>query len=143
MYTELKLDLVLETLRTLHSRIQERFPDSGLAAVAADLRVLGEQTAPVLERARQPNVFLRVGVGFSVVLILTLAVAPFYLMRTLPFDALVGVGAMVQAVESATQDLIFLVIAVYFLLTLEMRLKRRAALVELHRLRSVVHVVDC
>ncbi|MSR35708.1 MAG: hypothetical protein EXR95_03545 [Gemmatimonadetes bacterium] len=76
------------------------------------------------------------------VLVAALAVAPFYMMRSLSMDALVGVGALVQAIEAATQDLIFLAVGVYFLLTLEVRVKRRAALGELHRLRSVVHVVD-
>ena len=126
----------------LQSRIAERFPGSGLSHVAADLRSLAERTAPVIERAREPNLLLRTAVGVSVVLVLVLAIAPFYLLRTLPFDAFAGVGAMFQAIESATQDLIFLSIAIWFLLTLEGRIKRRAALIELHRLRSVVHVVD-
>jgi len=49
---------------------------------------------------------------------------------------------MLQAVESAAQDVIFLAVALYFLFTLETRLKRRVALRELHRLRSIVHIVD-
>jgi hypothetical protein len=142
MYTELKLDLILETLRTLHARILERFPDSGLGHIAADLYAVALETAPVLESARKPDLLLRAAAGFSTVFILILGAAPFYLMRSLPFDALGSVGALVQAIEAATQDLIFLAIAIYFLMTIETRFKRSAALVELHRLRSIVHVVD-
>jgi hypothetical protein len=142
MYTELKLDLLLETLQKLQRRIVERFPDSGLGRVAADLHELALATAPVIESARKPALLLRAAAGFSALLILVLAAAPFYLMRSLPFDALGSATALVQAVEAATQDLIFLAIAIYFLVTIEGRVKRRAALVELHRLRSVVHVVD-
>ena len=39
-------------------------------------------------------------------------------------------------------DLIFLGVAVYFLLTMETRIKRRRALEALHQIRSVVHIVD-
>lgn len=141
-YTELKLDLVVSTLRTLQARIVERFPDSGLSQVANDLHGLAAETGVVVERLRKPDLLLRVGVGVSMVLVVTLAFAPFFVMRRLPFEALAGVGALVQAVEAATQDVIFLSLAVWFLFTLEGRVKRRVALAQLHRLRSVVHVVD-
>ena len=38
--------------------------------------------------------------------------------------------------------MVFLGIAVFFLITAEVRLKRRRALASLHELRSVVHIVD-
>ena len=142
MYTELKLDLIVETLRTLQRRIGERFPDSGLGQIAADLAALAERTAPALDRLRKPDLVLRASAGAATVLILMLGAAPFLAMRSLPLDALEGVGALVQAVEAGTQNLIFLAIAIWFFLTMETRVKRRAALAELHRLRSVVHVVD-
>jgi hypothetical protein len=127
LYTELKLDLILETLRTLQSRIVERFPGSGLARIAADLHALGVETAPVLERAKQPDLLLRAGATLAIVLLLALGVAPLYWMRSLSFDDLAQVGTLMQAVEAATQNLIFLAIAVWFLYTIEGRLKRGAA----------------
>jgi hypothetical protein len=140
-YTELRLDLLLDTLRTLHHRIEERFPGSGLGKIAADLHALGTETGPVLERARRAHVPLRIAAWVAAGLMLALGVASLVLMRELQQD-LVGVGALVQALEAATQELIFLAVAVWFLITIEGRVKRAAALRELHRLRSVVHVVD-
>jgi hypothetical protein len=49
---------------------------------------------------------------------------------------------VLQTVESAAQDLIFLALALYFLLTIEGRINRRTSLRALHRLRSIVHIVD-
>jgi hypothetical protein len=141
-YTELKLDLVLSTLETLQRRIEERFPGSGLGQIASDLRRLGLEIGGVVEKLRRPDVLLRAGVAVSMVLVLSLAAAPFFIMRRMPFELLGGMGALVQAVEAATQDVIFLAIAVWFLFTLEGRVKRQYALDSLHRLRSVVHVVD-
>ena len=37
MYQELRLDLILNTLRSLQARISERFPGSGLSRVAGEL----------------------------------------------------------------------------------------------------------
>ena len=56
--------------------------------------------------------------------------------------AAAGWPDFVQGVEAAINDLVFLGIAIFFLLTIETRLKRRRALRALHQLRSIAHVVD-
>jgi hypothetical protein len=141
MYTELKLDLIVATLATLHQRIDERFPDSGLARVASELLKVARETGPVVERIRKPNRLLRAGVGIAVALIVVLAGSLLLVVPALSFDV-EGIGSLFQTVESATQNLIFLALAIYFLMTLEARLHRRISLQALHRLRSVVHIVD-
>ena len=47
-----------------------------------------------------------------------------------------------QTIDAGINSVIFFSIAVYFLLTIETRLKRRRALRTLHQLRSLAHVVD-
>ncbi|HEX6133124.1 MAG TPA: hypothetical protein VFZ24_04035 [Longimicrobiales bacterium] len=141
MYSELNLHHIQRTLVNLQRRISERFPGSGLAKVAAELCRIGEETGPILERAARPHWPLRVLVGGAMGIILVLVGGLVLFVASRPFD-LGGMGELLQATESAAQDLIFLSLAVYFLLTLEGRLKRRVSLRELHRLRSVVHIVD-
>jgi hypothetical protein len=53
-----------------------------------------------------------------------------------------GVGAALQASESLINDVVFLGVAIFFLVSLETRVKRKRALAALHRLRSVAHIVD-
>lgn len=141
MYDELRLDAVLKTLDTLRKRISERFPDSGLSRVAEELHGIGVETGPVLDRIRRPNRLLRAGVAAAVALIVVLAGALLLYLPELSFDV-EGIGSLLEAVESAAQDLIFLSLAIYFLITLESRLHRRISLRALHRLRSIVHIVD-
>lgn len=141
MYSQLDLKHILNTLATLQSRIGERFPGSGLARVAAELYRVGEETGPIVERAARPHWPLRAAVGLVTLGIVGLAGALIWYFGTLSFDV-DGIGDMLQAFESAAQDLIFFSVALYFLFTLESRLKRRVALRELHRLRSIVHIVD-
>jgi hypothetical protein len=54
----------------------------------------------------------------------------------------VSVAELLQGLDAATNEVIVLSLGLYFLASLEARLKRRAALRRLHRLRSVAHVVD-
>jgi hypothetical protein len=49
---------------------------------------------------------------------------------------------VVQLFEASINDIVFVGIAVYFLLSIERRLKRRRALAVIHELRSLAHVVD-
>jgi hypothetical protein len=140
-YDELRLDSILQTLRTLANRISERFPGSGLSNVAAELCRVATDTGPLLERVRRPHRVVRAAVVVGVGLIVALAVALFLFLANLPRDV-GGIGALLQAVESAAQDLIFLSVAIYFLLTVETRIDRRTSLRALHRLRSIVHIVD-
>src|SRR5262249_44355263 len=48
----------------------------------------------------------------------------------------------VQLSEASLQDLVYLGIAIYFLTTLEGRLKRRRALKAIHELRAMAHIID-
>jgi hypothetical protein len=47
-----------------------------------------------------------------------------------------------QTTESAVNELIFLGLALFFLISLESRIKRRSSLKALHHLRSIAHIVD-
>lgn len=51
-----------------------------------------------------------------------------------------NVHDLLQSSEAVINELIFLALALYFLVNLEQRLKRRIALNALHRLRSIAHV---
>jgi len=48
----------------------------------------------------------------------------------------------VQAVEAGINDLVFVGVAIYFLATLEARIKRQRALKAIHELRALAHIVD-
>jgi hypothetical protein len=60
--------------------------------------------------------------------------------RNREFSSSIAEG--LQGLEAVINEVVFLGIAVYFLWTLERRLKRRRALKELHVLRSLAHIID-
>jgi hypothetical protein len=131
---------VLATVRRLHARIEERFPGSGLGRVAAEVQQIGQETAALVDYLARPHWPIRVAAGLMVGLLIVAVIALLTSLR-LP-SGIDGIGEALQASESLINDVVFLGIAVYFLVGLELRAKRRRALRSLHRLRSVAHIVD-
>jgi hypothetical protein len=141
MYSELQLDRIVETIAALEKRIGERFPGSGLSRVAAELHRLADRTGAVVERLRGPVWILRIAAAIGILAILGIGIAVAFLgLRT--SIRVQNVLDVLQGSEVAINDIILISAAIFFLITLETRVKRRAALRALHRLRSIVHIVD-
>ncbi|MEP7345634.1 MAG: hypothetical protein ABI877_10210 [Gemmatimonadaceae bacterium] len=132
---------ILATLAKLRRRIEERFPDSGLAGVARDLEGLGAECATEATSLGLPNWSLRAIA--SLLLLLVLLGVGSVLARVWPGNSsFATLSEFVQAIDSAVNDAVFVGIAIWFFLSLERRLKRRIALRAIHQLRSVAHIVD-
>lgn len=141
-YTELRPQPLFSTIEKLEQRIAERFPESGLLQVCGEFRRLSTDCETLAQRLGKPLWPVRVASVLAAGLLVFVAVgAVIVLVRQFRFD-LKDIGALLQITESAINDLIFLGLALFFLTSLETRLKRRAALEALHRLRSIAHVVD-
>lgn len=141
-YSKLDSAPVRATIERLQDRIRERFPDSGLSRVAAELARVAQENEAVLEQLRRPIWWLRVTAVLALVAIVGLTVwivSSFMHMA----DAHRGTfGDLLQAVDSAINEVIFLSLAIFFLMSLETRFKRRTALRMLHRFRSLAHILD-
>ena len=141
-YSELSPGPISSTIALLAQRIRERFPDSGLSAVAAELGRVAETTIEVVERLRHPRWLLR-----ALTLLTITALVALVLWAALQIVRIAKAGdpsvtELLQGIDAGTNLIILLSIAVLFLVSLEVRLKRRTALRMLHRLRSIAHVVD-
>lgn len=139
-YRQLDETNILRTLDRLELRIAERFRDSGLSKVAEELRVVGDEVSATARYLERPHYPIRIAVGVAILLMLGLAAAPIARVRW-P-SRVSGLGEAVQLMDAAINDIVFLGIAIFFLLTLEVRAKRRRALRTIHELRSLAHVVD-
>lgn len=141
-FTQLNAKLILKTIGRLEQRVSERFPDSGLSRVCAEFRVLAYETEAIALRLGPPIWPVRIAAYGAVVLLTGLVVwALAQLTRHFSLDA-EGVHELLQTTESVINELIFLGLALFFFVNFETRIKRRAALAALHRLRSIAHVVD-
>lgn len=131
---------IIKTLERLRARIGERFPQSGLWRVSEELLTVAGHAAETRAYIRRPNWPARAAAVVAIVVMLT--VLAFLATSVRGPTRLAGIPEAVQTFESAINDVVFFGIAIYFLLTVETRLKRRRALTTIHQLRSLAHVVD-
>jgi hypothetical protein len=140
MYRQLDDDRIIETLGRLRDRITERFPGSSLSRVSEELLTVARESASHVAYLAAPNWPVRASVGAAIVVMLAVLAAAISQFRL--NTGIADWPQFVQAVDSAINDLVFIGIAIFFLVSVETRLKRRRALRALHQLRSIAHVVD-
>jgi hypothetical protein len=138
MLRQLKDDKILETAEKLRVRVADRFPDSGLSSVAAELVQVTREAVDRAASIRRPNYWIRGGLILVGVVALGGIVWEFATspdLKTAVKDSL----ALLDAYKGLG---VYLVAAVVFLVTLEIRWKRRKALRAVHELRAVAHLID-
>ena len=141
-YSELDPGPIRATIELLARRIAERFPSSGLLGVAEELLRTADQNQKLIERLRRPIWWLRVLAVLGALALVALVVWAALQIVQLAATGHGSVYEILQGIDAAANELIFLSIVLFFLVSLETRFKRRSALCMLHRLRSLAHVVD-
>ncbi|PHN08143.1 hypothetical protein [Flavilitoribacter nigricans] len=141
-YSELDAVHILHTLKSVEERLNLHFPGSGLGKVAAELQEVGHSIVQLADKLRRPIWALRVLTLIGITGLIAVTVWVFYMALTISPTGQDGLMETLQAIESVTNELIFLTVGIIFFATLENRLKRRAAIDSLHRLRSFAHVID-
>jgi hypothetical protein len=140
IYLTLDSSKLLETIERLCRRIGERFPNSGLYQVACQLLTIAEHSKARAEMIARPLLWVRVLNSLLIVVIvagivgaistINLTVTEFHF-----FD-------FVQALEAGINDIVLIGAGIFFLITLEVRIKRGRALKALNELRAIAHVID-
>jgi len=137
---KLDAERIIETSAVLGRRVAERFPDSSLAKVAHELHAVAEEAAAISNWLARPLWWVRAGVVMaSALLIALLCVAASRIRLEVPFGT---AQEVVPFLESLVNDGVFIGIGIYFLVGVELRIKRRRAAQALHVLRSLAHIVD-
>jgi hypothetical protein len=140
-YRGLDAKLVVETIQALGRRIAERFPGAGLGEVCSELLGIARENstrAAAIGRRNSPLRFLLVVVLAGCLLLLARV---FQLIDFSKTNA-DSVYSVLQGIEAAMNIIVLMGAAVFFLVSIEERLKRRRALRALHELRSIIHVID-
>ena len=138
--SQLNSESIVQTIERLRKRISERFPGSGLSRVCDDLLQISRQTQARARWIATPIVGLRLMIWLLIVVCAAIVI---WTLLRLPLSAEIsGLAELVQTLEAGTNELIVLGAGVFFLVSLERRIKRRRALSAIHELRSVAHIID-
>ena len=139
-YKNLNADKIVASTNMLCNRIQERFSNRGISKVCVELNQLAQDSCERAEQIGRPYWQLRVGIMILVGLLA-------FVVGILFFEVEVVVGTIdfvqfLEAINNGVNDILLLGAGIYFLFSLETRLKRQRALEALHELRSLAHVID-
>ena len=140
MYRSLDPVKIVETCRASRDNISQRFTESGLSRLAAELVSVSEQAAELSEWLSKPHLPLRAFAGMGILAVLIIVVEVFLSVKVQP--TFTSIAEFLQGSEAAVNEVVFLGVTVFFFLTLETRLKRRRALQAIHVLRSMAHIID-
>jgi hypothetical protein len=132
--------LILATAEALQRRVAERFPDRGLAKVAAEVAAMAGSVAAEVKTLAPPIWPLRLMVGAVVIA----GAAVFVWVGSIVPLHQVGREAIgsLQGAEAALNTAILAGLGLMALVRLEARVKRQRVARGLHALRSVIHVID-
>ncbi len=140
MYRSLEVNGIVRRVKILHKRIEERFPQRNLPHVCYDLVQVTQQAQERADWIAKPNWWIRTAAFLLILFVVFISIAlPFLLGLELTDMSL---GEFVQIVESSFNDIIIIGAVIFFLISLERRIKRNRTLSALHELRSLAHVVD-
>lgn len=139
-YRQLDAARIVMTLVQLRRRIGERFPKSSLSRVCEELVKHGQATSERTRQFSRPFYFFR-SISWLVIIALMIAsIAVFFWVRWPEED--LDLLDLVQIGEAAINDIVLIGAAIFFLVRLETRMKRKTALRALHELRSAAHIID-
>jgi hypothetical protein len=131
---------ITATLEALERRISERFPESGLRQIARELLIIAGESNDRIALIRKPHWPVRLAVIMAITGLLAIVVVATATIRVTPTVA--GISELAQGIEATINDIAYLGIALFFLFSMETRVKRKGALAALHELRSIVHIID-
>jgi hypothetical protein len=136
---------IILTAENLARRVGDRLPGSTLAGLAADLAEIARATDERARRAREPNRLIR-GAGW---LAGALGVSGLWYIadhiQTHLVDAHLEFGTITDLFESADAGfniLVALAGALWFLITMEARVKRRQSLAHIGELLEFIQLID-
>jgi len=140
-FRRLSASKITETARRLRQRIHERFPESGLERVAADVATVAHDATGATEWISRPLITTRVFANIGSAALIALFVGGVVVQFRGP-TAAGSWGEWVQSLEAFVNITGFLIVAIYFLNNSEVRTKRSRALSALRVLRQLAHIVD-
>ena len=136
----LESEKIIKTIDKLEKRVADRFPNSNLRKICLQFLTIAQQSQHNIHWISKPNISLRF---FSYLIILVGIVGLLYSITLIDLKIENTTLANVVTVSEAIfNDIILVGAAIFFLVSLESRLKTRKALKSLNELRVIAHVID-
>lgn len=139
-YKHLRTDCIIDTASKLRLRLAKRFPEASLTKLCEELVTVGRLAQQRADEFRKPLIGLRVISALFVIGILVGTGAVISALRNNTTE--LNLVEFIQVLEAGINDVVLIGAAVFFVVTLEARAKRKRALEAIHELRSIAHIID-
>lgn len=136
----LNAEKIEETIIRLHTRINERFPNCGLSNTCKSLLDISKDVKKTTAWINSPNYFVRISSWVIIVLLVGSVVRTCALLH-ISLDG-VNIADVFQMIDAAFNSLVLVGASGIFLMTSEVRRKRKRVLEAVNELRSIAHIVD-
>jgi hypothetical protein len=133
-------DRIIETLNMLSGRIDQRFPKAGLNDACQRLLLISKRAKRRAEAIAQPIIALRVAVCVFVLILLATPI-----VITASFDTpreSLDLFSLPELIDNLARNVTLIAVGVFFLVTLETRIKRTRVLKAIRELRNIAHIID-
>jgi hypothetical protein len=141
-YRNLDASKIVETASALAARIGRRFPQAGLCRIAADVEAVSRESVRRAAWCAAPQWGVRAIVFVLTATGLFLLVRLSLLLRVHAASAEMSLSELLQLVYNAVNDTVLAGLALVFVWSWEVRIKRGRTLKALHELRSLAHIID-
>ncbi|KAA3647223.1 MAG: hypothetical protein DWQ07_06900 [Chloroflexi bacterium] len=139
-FQRLHAESIIPQIETLAVRIEERFPERNLAKVCRRFNEVAQETQEQLEWIGKPILSVRIAVGALITSLLGLMIWAMFSLDLGAGD--VTIADLIALIDSGINDLVFISAGIFFLVSLETRIKRNRGLKGLNNLRVLAHVID-
>ena len=136
----LESERIVRTIVRLENRITDRFPDSGLRNIVNQFLEIATKSKKNIEWIAKPNILIRM-LSYFVIVIGTVALIYSFTLIDLKIQNRT-ISNILSLSESLFNDLILIGAAIFFMVTIETRVKRHRASKLLNDLRVIAHVID-
>jgi len=139
-FKHLRTDCIIDTVVKLHQRLEKRFPCASLTKLCDDLVTVSRLAQQRADEFRKPLTGLRI---LSAVFVIGILIGTGAIIMALRNDTSeLELLEFIQVLEAGMNDVVLIGAAIFFLVTLEVRAKRKRALEAIHELRSIAHIID-
>jgi hypothetical protein len=138
-YRQLDPQEIINTVKALQSRIEGRFPNSGLGKIVDELLRVANENVERVQWIQRPNILLRAGAVLLTIILISVVIG---LLRHIHQFQMNDYTNFIQALDASIGSVVFMGAAILFFVSWENRIKRDRALKAVHELRAMAHIVD-
>lgn len=138
--TILRIEEIQKTIERLILRIKERFPSSALSSTCQTLYEISLETNQTVLWISHPNVLFRLLISLILFVLGTLLVLSIQKLD-LNMNGL-SLSDYVQMIDAGMNEIFLIGAGIVFLVTTEIRQKRKRVINAINRLRCIAHIID-